>query len=96
MVHGTKTRPEAFLSARDTENMRAFLNAFDYVSVNHMFSRPDPSMYQSNSTIGDINITINQAEINNDTDIDKLAQRVGQAFTKELSRQGLNLAGYAM
>lgn len=95
-VDGTPSKPEAFLSARDTENMRAMLDAFNYVRVASPFV-PSSSMLSSNNTqVGDINITINQAELKDDADFDEVARRVGQAFTKELSKQGLNLSRYAM
>ena len=96
MVHRSTAKPEAFLSARDTENIRSMLDAFNYVRVASPFV-PSASMLSSNNTqVGDINITINQAELKDDADFDEVARRVGQAFTKELSKQGLNLSRYAM
>ena len=94
-VDGTKTRPEAFLDATDTENIRALLDAFNYVRTVAPIM-PSADMFAgNNTTVGDINITINQAEINNDEDIDTLARRVGKAFTKQMTKQGLNLSAYA-
>ena len=94
-VDGTKTRPEAFLNATDTENIRALLDAFNYVKTVAPIM-PSTDMFTGNNTaVGDINITINQAEINNDEDIDSLARRVGKAFTKQMTKQGLNLSAYA-
>lgn len=95
-VDGTPQRPEVFLSPKDTENIRAMLDAFNYVRVASPFV-PSASMLSSNNTqVGDINITINQAELKDDADFDEVARRVGQAFTKELSKRGLNLSRYAM
>ena len=94
-VDGTKTRPESFLDATDTKLLRSMLDTFTYVKNSPYMSYIDPSMYNNNTNVGDINITINQAEINSDADVDNLAKRVGQAFTKELQRNGLNLSGYA-
>ena len=94
-VDGTKTRPEAFLSAVDTENIRAMLDAFDYIRVNAPML-PSTEMYDRNTTnVGDINIIINQAELKSDADVDALARKVGKSFTKQLSKQGFNLAGYS-
>lgn len=94
-VDGTKSRPEAFLSAIDTENIRNLLDAFSYISVGSHI-HPDPGMFASSSqTYGDINIVINQAELKDDADYDTVAKKVGQAITKQISRQGINLTGYA-
>lgn len=95
MVDGTKQRPEAFLNANDTESIRTMLNAFNYVKTHPYMSHIDSSMYGNNTNVGDINITINQAELKSDADYDAVARKVGQAFSKQLSRQGLNLSGYA-
>jgi len=94
-VDGSKTRPEAFLDANDTESIRTMLNAFNYVKTHPYMSHIDSSMYGNNTNVGDINITINQAELKSDADYDAVARKVGQAFSKQLSRQGLNLSGYA-
>ena len=94
-VDGTKTHPEAFLSAVDTKNIRTMLDAFNYVLSTPYMSNYDSSAYCNETNIGDINITINQAELASDADVNKLAKQVGQAFSKELQRNGLNLAGYA-
>ena len=94
-VDGTPTKPEAFLSAKDTSNIRAMLNAFDYVQSVPVMSCVDPSCFNNTTNVGDINITINQAELKSDADIAKLAKQVGQAFTRELQKDGLNLAGYS-
>lgn len=94
-VDGTKTRPEAFLDATDTENIRAMLDMFNYVKNSPYMSYVDPSMYGNNTNVGDVNITINQAELKSDADINKLAKQVGQAFTKELKINGISMTGYS-
>ena len=94
MVHGSKTNPEAFLSATDTKLMRSFLNAFDYISTGHFMS-PTSDMFSGSTNVGDINITINQAELKNDADYDDVARRIGKAFTREMSKSGLNLSAYS-
>ena len=95
MVHGSPQKPEAFLNAEDRANMRAMLDAFTYVKAPTM-THIDPSMYgTTTNNYGDVNITINEAKIDNDQDISALAQKIGKEFTKELSKSGFNTASYA-
>lgn len=94
-VDGTKTRPEAFLDAIDTENIRRLTEALNYVSVAPMMTPSSDLMQGNTQNIGDINITINEAKINNDYDVAKLADQVSSQFTKALSKRGLNLTQYA-
>lgn len=93
-VDGTKSRPEAFLDAEDTANIRMMLDNLNY-AVAPPVTQIDNRMFGNNSTVGDVHITINQAELNSDQDIDMLARKVGRAFTKELSKSGFNTASYA-
>lgn len=46
------------------------------------------------ANVGTVNVTIEEAEINDDRDYDEIAQIVGQKFAKEISKQGVNLARY--
>lgn len=46
------------------------------------------------ANVGTVNVTIEEAELNDDRDYDEIAQIVGQKFAKEISRQGVNLARY--
>ena len=94
-VDGTKTRPEAFLDATDTVNIRSMLDAFNVIKTMPMISPGDRFFGGNNQTIGDVNIVINQAELKSDADLDKLATEIGRKFTKELSKEGFNLASYA-
>lgn len=95
-VDGTPSRPEAFLDAEDTANIRAMLDQFSYVKTMPFMSHIDGGMFGGTSnSIGDVNITINQAELSSDQDIEALAGKVGQAFTRELSKRGFNTASYA-
>ena len=93
-VDGTKKKPESFLDAEDTANLKRLTDSMSYVSAPSMYF-PGKEFFGNNSTVGDINIVINQAQINNDSDLDKLATEIGRKFTKQLSKEGLNLAGYA-
>lgn len=55
----------------------------------------DPSTIGGNiANIGDVNITIEEAELNDDRDYDEIAQIVGEKFAKEISKQGINIAKY--
>lgn len=94
-VDGTKTRPEAFLGAEDRESMRTMLDAMNYVRTNPFMSHVDASNFAGDTNVGDINIVINQADLKSDADVDKLARQVGEAFSRELQRNGLNLSGYS-
>lgn len=47
---------------------------------------------ESNVTIGDIHIEINEAEINTDDDYETVARNVGNALVKEISRYGLSVS----
>ena len=93
-VDGTKTKPESFLDSTDTSILRSMLDTFTYIKNSPYMSYIDPSMYGNNTNVGDINITINQAELKSDADIDNLARKIGKSFTKEMQKQGLNLSGY--
>lgn len=94
-VDGTPQRPESFLDAEDTSIMRNMLDAFKYISVKSATTSLSDLSLKGNTTVGDINITINAAEFKSDEDYDKVARKVGQAFAKEIEKQGLNLSGYA-
>lgn len=93
-VDGSMRNPESFLDSTDTELLRQLLDTYKYVSTPSMLA-PGESMFGGNSTVGDINIIINEAELKSDADLDALATEIGRKFTKQLSKEGLNLAGYS-
>ena len=109
MMHGTKQKPEAVLNADDYSLMRDFLdsdilkgvreamNAFQRIDVVGMLSplRYDFSKNQPTTNIGEVNITINEASISDDTDISELAERVGNEFVKNLNQQGFATSKYS-
>lgn len=64
-------------------------------AIGSFFGVDTSSFGQKNVTVGDVNVTINNAEINDDRSIDELAERVGSAFAKNLTKQGLHIANYA-
>ena len=94
-VDGSKVRPESFLDSVDTALLREMLDTYSYVRNTPYMSNVDTSQYVNNTSVGDVNITINQAELKSDADIASLAKRVGQAFTKELKINGIGTAGYS-
>lgn len=95
-VDGTPSAPEAFLNATDTKTLRKLADALTFVSVNSGIW-PNISAFGTGSTsFGNINVTINQAELKDDADFDDVARRVGKALTKEMSKKGYNMTGYNM
>ena len=96
-VDGSKTKPEAFLSAEDTAAMRAFLDAFSMIRVPSFSSMISDSMFSdvSGFTVEKLNIEINEAELKEDPDYEEVARKVGEEFVKELSKQGLQTANFA-
>ena len=73
---------------------------FDWSSFAPNISLPNinvdtPAGGNRNVSIGDVHVTINNAEISDDRSIDELAERVGTVFVKNLTKQGFNLVNYA-
>ena len=95
-VDGTPSRPEAFLSAEDTAMIRSWLDSARYVRMRPFMSNIDSSSFGgNNTTIGDVNITITEASFKEDADYEKVAERVGEVFVKELEKQGFMSSNYA-
>jgi hypothetical protein len=96
-VDGTPSRPEAFLSAEDTALIRSWLDQAKYTNFRMRMSNIDSTMFSGNggNTIGDVNITITEAQFKEDADYEKVAERVGEAFVKELNKQGLITPAYS-
>lgn len=97
MVHGSPSRPEAFLSADDTSMIRSLLDSWKYIKTKPVISNID-SLFggRGDTNVGEVNVVINQAELKEDADFEEVARRVGEAFTKELAKQGFNTAAYAL
>lgn len=89
-VDGTYSNPEAFLDATDTKLIRRMIDVFSYVSVPSAMNINQDGIYGGSSSIGSVNITLNEAQFNTDDDYDLIAQKVGESFTRELSKQGLS------
>lgn len=94
-VDGTKSRPEAFLSADDTQMIRTLIDGWKYVATRPTMTNLDGLMQEgSGNTIGDVYVTLNEAQFNTDEDYELVAQKVGEAFTKELAKNGFSTAAY--
>ena len=95
-VDGTKSKPEAFLDATDTAILRGMLDSFDYIRTTpYMTHVEDIHTEKPSVNIGDVNVNLYEAKLENDADYDAIARKVGSAFTKELQKTGMNLASYA-
>lgn len=95
-VHGTPLRPEAFLDADDTRVMREFLETAKVLKYQPTISNVSEESFKGNSTtIGDVNVVINEAEINTEDDYSYIAERVGQEIMKNMSQIGVNVAKYS-
>ena len=94
-VDGTKSQPEAFLDATDTKLLRDMLDAFNYVRTTpYMTHINDNNFGNKNVSVGDINVNLYEAKLEKDADYELIAQKVGNAFTKQLQKDGFNLAQY--
>lgn len=94
-VDGSKTAPEAFLSSRDTSLLRAMLDAATKITSPY-FMQVDPTMFEhSGTTVGDVNVTINEATINDDMDIRHLAEQIGEELVNNISKTGYNTGSFS-
>ena len=95
-VDGTKAKPESFLDSTDTALLRSMLDTFTYVKNTPYMTHIDTSNYgKPNVSIGDVNVNLYEAKLEEDADYSKIAAKVGEAFTKELQKDGFNLVNYA-
>ncbi len=94
-VDGTKLEPEGILSAYDTKAIQALTDVLDRVYVAPGYAPSSEYFTRGNTNIGDINVTINQAELKDDADFNDVARRVGKVITKQLNKEGFNLGRYA-
>lgn len=76
--------------------MRNMLDAASYLAYRPTISNIDSNAFgKGGINIGDVNITITEASFKEDADYERVAERVGAAFVKELGKQGFNTANYA-
>lgn len=95
-VDGTFSNPESFLDATDTEMLLKLTEALTKVSVSGFTSYDTSSIGNNNNisnTIGDITINIDNSDEN--MDYEALAERIGERFALELSKQGFSTANYS-
>lgn len=92
-VDGTPTKPEAFLSADDTQNIAAMTNVLS--SLRDLL---DFTTYSQSSTINNtnrndttINITVNVDNIADDYDVDLAIERIKQDIVDAASYAGSNV-----
>lgn len=87
-VDGTKTKPEAFLSATDTENIRQMMDIMNILLSN--FSTSSKSTYESSSSVvsPNIEVTVNVDSISSDYDVDQATERVKQNILDAYNKTG--------
>jgi hypothetical protein len=82
MVHGTKTKPEAFLNSEQTEmfgNLRDTLSNINF----------EPTNMSESISIG--NITISTQSMNSNQDFRKAGQSIAEAFNSAINRRGVSI-----
>lgn len=93
MVHGTRSDPEAFLSARDTRMIREMVDALQRISVPSM---PHYSFNPSGQG-GGMNIesiTIQVEKLDSDRDMEEMAQEVMRHIYREMTiKSGTPIGG---
>lgn len=90
-VDGTKTNPEAFLSADDTRMIRAMLDAARMIKVGRG-AHVDSGKMSGSSGFNIESIEIHVDSLDTDQDMEELAEKLGRAFEKKLT-QGMAVGG---
>ena len=94
-VDGTKTRPEAFLSADDTAHIRTMLDAFSIIlsssvpNIEH--SEITDSISNNNNSVNIENITIKTEHLNNNQDFKTAGTTLAEEFAAVIRERGLNV-----
>ena len=85
-LDGTKTKPEAVLNAKDTEN---------FIQLRNVLSELRNTM-PNNNTLGDwyFDIDINVDEIANDYDVDSMVQKVKQSIYDASTYRNVNVINF--
>lgn len=89
-VHGTPTRPEAFLSATDTENMARLFDALEYMMSTQVNVAPGESAINNNSNVTVEQLIIQTNELNNEQDFRSAGNAFAEEFAKAIRIRGLN------
>lgn len=86
MVHGSTSKPEAFLSAEDTKNFAMLKDA-----LNRSIKMSNISQMNPNSKAGDCTIYITVDQISNDYDVDRAIEQVQKKILSSSSYRNINL-----
>ena len=90
-VDGTKTKPEAFLSAVDTANIEKLLSALRSVFSNKVDFSYGAQGYQDNLSTGDFTIYVNVDSIANDEEIKKAISKVKNEILSSSKYRNVNI-----
>lgn len=88
-VDGTKTNPEAFLSAEDTRRIGQLINVLSDIPF---FNSYDSSTEQINTSIGDtsIEINLNIENLSSEIDVENMVNRIKDEIVSVANPVGLN------
>lgn len=86
MVHGSTSKPEAFLSAEDTKNFAMLKDA-----LNRSIKMSNISQMNPNSKAGDCTIYITVDQISNDYDVDRAIEQVQKKILSSSAYRNINL-----
>lgn len=86
IVHGSTSKPEAFLSAEDTKNFALLKDA-----LNRSIKFSNISQMNPNSKAGDCTIYITIDQISNDYDVDRAIEQVQKKILSSSSYRNINL-----
>ena len=89
-VHGTPTRPEAFLSATDTENMARLFDALEYMMSTRVNITQGESAINTNANVTVEQLIIQTNELNNEQDFRSAGNAFAEEFAKAIRIRGLN------
>lgn len=84
-VHGTSSKPEAFLNANDTQLIQNLVSSLNYGSLQGVLT----SNTETNNIVIE-NVNISTAQLNNNQDFKNSAQIFAEEFSKAMRQRGLN------
>ena len=92
-VDGSPTRPEAFLSANDTENIAAMTDVLASLRdlLDFTTYSQSPTINNTNRNDTTINVTVNVENIADDYDVDSAIERIKQDIVDAASYAGSNV-----
>ena len=98
---------QAFEAAKADETKSAYMDRFEsyfdtmvkmgYVQVPNIFHDVSEATQsgQNGFNVENVNITLNEAQLNDDADYEQVAEKVGNLFVKELGKRGMNTLSYS-